>query len=164
MGLSVLEIYAGAVGQALGLEANGFHHAAAIEIDPLACATLRENRRSWYVQQQDIRHLEGSEWRGVDLLAGGVPCPPFSSAGKQLGSDDERDLFLEALRLVDEARPAAVMLENVRGLATDRFKAYRNDLLLTFDRLGYTADWRVLNASDYGIPQLRPQFLLVAFH
>lgn len=162
MRLSVLEICAGAGGQALGLEIAGFDHVAAIEIDPAACATLLRNRPAWFVIQQDIRQIDGKAWRGVDLLAGGVPCPPFSIAGKQLGSDDERDLFPEALRLVEEAQPAAVMLENVRGFAADRFKAYRKTLLVAFDRMGYDADWRVFNASDFGVPQLRPRFVLVA--
>lgn len=162
MRLSVLEICAGAGGQSLGLELAGFDHAAAVEIDPAACATLRLNRPAWRVLQQDVRDVDGRAWRGIDLLAGGVPCPPFSIAGKQLGSDDERDLFPEALRLVAEAQPAAVMLENVRGFATGRFSDYRNRLLLELDRLGYDASWRVLNASDFGVPQLRPRFLLVA--
>src|SRR5208282_2943112 len=105
--LTCLEICAGAGGQSLGLEQAGFGHVAAVEIDPDACATLRRNRPGW----------------DVDLLAGGVPCPPFSIAGKQLGADDERDLFPQALRLVEECEPAAVMLENVRGLATARFAA-----------------------------------------
>lgn len=162
MALSALEICAGAGGQAVGLEAAGFDHAGAVEIEPAACATLRLNRPTWHVLQGDVRAVSGRDFRGIDLLAGGVPCPPFSIAGRQLGADDERDLFPEALRLVEETRPAAVMLENVRGLATERFAAYRRDLLARLTRLGYDPFWRVLNASDFGVPQLRPRFLLVA--
>lgn len=160
--LSVLEICAGAGGQSLGLEMAGFTHEAAVEIDPNACETLRINRPDWKIIEGDVRGISGNDFRGVDLLAGGVPCPPFSIAGKQLGSDDERDLFPEALRLVHEARPRAVMIENVRGFAGTRFAPYRTELLRELDRLGYEADWRVLNASDFGVPQLRPRFLLVA--
>jgi DNA (cytosine-5)-methyltransferase 1 len=74
------------------------------------------------VIEGDVAQLDGRDFRGVDLLAGGVPCPPFSIAGKQLGDQDERDLFPQALRLVSEARPAAVLIENVRGLAASRFR------------------------------------------
>ena len=158
----MVEICAGAGGQSIGLELAGFQHAAAIEIDPAACRTLRQNRPSWAVLEGDVRSVDGRQYRGIDLLAGGVPCPPFSIAGKQLGPDDERDLFPEALRLVDEARPRAVMLENVRGLASSTFREYRRRLLEQFSRMGYEPAWQVLNASDYGVPQLRPRFLLVA--
>jgi DNA (cytosine-5)-methyltransferase 1 len=157
-----LEICAGAGGQALGLEMAGFRHVGLIELDPHACATLRSNRPHWAVQQRDVREIDGSHYRGIDLLAGGVPCPPFSLAGKQLGPDDDRDLFPEALRLVRETRPAAVMLENVRGFASDKFIGYRRDLLEQLEILGYRPDWRILEASGYGVPQLRPRFVLVA--
>ena len=160
--LTCLEICAGAGGQSLGLEQAGFAHLAAVEIDPDACATLRLNRPGWKVVEQDVHHFGGTGYRGVDLLAGGVPCPPFSIAGKQLGADDERDLFPQALRLVEECQPAAVMLENVRGLSTARFAGYRDQVLSRLHELGYQAHWQVLNASEFGVPQLRPRFILVA--
>jgi DNA (cytosine-5)-methyltransferase 1 len=160
--LTCLEICAGAGGQSLGLEQAGFTHVAAVDNDPDACATLRRNRPGWDVIQLDVRHFKGVDYRGVDLLAGGVPCPPFSIAGKQLGADDERDLFPQALRLVEECEPTAVMLENVRGLAAARFAAYRERVLGRLRALGYEAGWQVLNASEYGVPQLRPRFILVA--
>lgn len=100
--LSVVEICAGGGGQALGLEQAGFRTACAVEIEAEACATLQLNRPEWNIVQGDVRKFDGFDFRGADLLAGGVPCPPFSIAGKQLGSDDERDLFPEALRLVRE--------------------------------------------------------------
>jgi DNA (cytosine-5)-methyltransferase 1 len=160
--LSCLEICAGAGGQSLGLELAGFHHQLAVELEPEPCATLRLNRPGWAVHEGDVREINGRDYKGIDLLAGGVPCPPFSIAGKQLGEDDERDLFPEALRLVAQARPAAVMLENVRGLASARFSDYRESILQRLDTLGYAADWQVLNASEFGVPQLRPRFILVA--
>lgn len=160
--LSCLEICAGAGGQSLGLEQAGFAHELAVEIEPEPCETLRTNRPHWKVHEGDVREIDGRPYRGIDLLAGGVPCPPFSIAGKQLGKDDERDLFPEALRLVSEAKPAAVMLENVRGLSTAKFDGYRQWVLETLASMGYCADWQVLNASDFGVPQLRPRFILVA--
>lgn len=159
---SVLEICAGAGGQYIGLERAGFEHVAAIDIDADACATLQTNRPGLHVIQCDISRIDGSSFRGVDLLAGGVPCPPFSIAGKQLGALDERDLFPEALRLTREIRPRALMIENVRGLASDRFTEYRHRLFQELEALGYEASWRLLNARDFGVPQLRPRFVLVA--
>ncbi len=160
--LTCLEICAGAGGQSLGLEQAGFAHVAAVEIDLDACETLRLNRSRWNVVPQDVHHFRYADYQRVDLLAGGVPCPPFSIAGKQLGADDERDLFPQALRLVEECEPTAVMLENVRGLSTARFAGYREQVLGRLHELGYETDWQVLNASEFGVPQLRPRFILVA--
>jgi hypothetical protein len=138
--LSCVEIRAGGGGQALGLEQAGFAAQALVEIDGSCCATLRMNRPHWNVVEADVRQFSGTRFRGVDLLAGGVPCPPFSVAGKQEGEADDRDLFPEALRLVDEIRPRAVMLENVRGFLDPKFDSYREQLRENLRRLGYAAD------------------------
>lgn len=160
--LTSLEICAGAGGQALGLELAGFEHAAAIELDGAAAATLRLNRPLWQVVEGDVREVSGKDYRGIDLFAGGVPCPPFSVAGKQLGADDERDLFPTALRIIAEAKPMAALIENVSGLSSARFGDYRKKVITKLSRLGYTVEWQVLNASNFGVPQLRPRFILVA--
>jgi len=160
--LSCVEICAGAGGQALGLERANFDSQALVEIDSRCCETLRYNRPQWNVIEQDVKGFDGTAYKGVELLAGGVPCPPFSKAGKQLGKDDERDLFPEALRLVDEIRPNAVMFENVRGFLDAVFEDYRLTLKRKLQRLGYVVDWRLLNASDYGVSQLRPRVVIVA--
>ncbi len=160
--LSSIEICAGAGGQALGLERAGFEAEALVEIDAHCCNTLRYNRPNWNVVESDVCDFDATPYRGIDLLAGGVPCPPFSKAGKQLGKNDERDLFPQALRLVDECRPKAVMLENVRGFLDAVFEDYRMRLKKQLEKLGYTTDWRLLNASDYGVSQLRPRVVIVA--
>ncbi|MDR1791343.1 MAG: DNA cytosine methyltransferase [Propionibacteriaceae bacterium] len=159
---TVLEICAGAGGQSSGLEMAGFEHVCAVEIDSDAAATLRLNRPYWDVAEADVREFDASTYRGVTMLAGGVPCPPFSIAGKQLGPDDERDLFPRAMELVRQTRPEAVMLENVKGLASPRFDTYRASLLRILHSMGYETDWKLLHASWYGVPQLRPRFILVA--
>lgn len=159
--LTSVEICAGAGGQALGLEMAGFEHSALVEIEPPACATLRLNRPQWNVVEGDLLAFDGRPYKGIDLLAGGVPCPPFSKAGKQLGDKDERNLFPEAIRLVDECRPQAVMLENVRGLLDAVFDDYRNSVEKQLEKLGYVPRWRLLNASDYGVSQLRPRVVFV---
>lgn len=158
----VLEICAGAGGQALGLEMAGFDTAVAIEIDQHAVGSLRLNRPKWEVILGDVRQFDARKYRGVDLFAGGVPCPPFSKAGKQLGAEDDRDLFPDAIRLISECLPRAVLLENVPGFAEAKFEGYRNELLEKLRKLGYEPSWRVLQASDLGVPQLRPRFVLTA--
>lgn len=162
MALTSLEVCAGAGGQALGLEQAGFDHAGLVEIDPHACATLRLNRPSWEVHQTDLEAFDGRPFRGVDLFAGGLPCPPFSVAGRQLGSEDERNLFPAAFRLIDEMRPRAVMIENVRGLMSPMFEGYREHITQEFARLGYKALWSMYNAADFGVSQMRPRVAIVA--
>lgn len=164
--LTVIEICAGAGGQALGLEKAGFEHLLAVEIDANAAKTLTLNR-DWDVKTGDVADPdtwdpELSDYKALDLLAGGVPCPPFSIAGKQLGATDERDLFAWAVELAGRMQPRALMLENVRGLSAPRFSAYRQHVKDRLEELGYWSDWRLLHAADFGVPQLRPRFVLVA--
>lgn len=160
--LTSLELCAGAGGQARGLELAGFDHEGVVEVDADCCKTLRLNRPEWTVHEQDLNFFDGASYKGIDLLAGGLPCPPFSVAGKQLGKDDERNLFPAAIRLVDETRPRAIMIENVRGFLDAVFEDYRGYIKSQLKALGYEAHWRLLNASDYGVPQLRPRVIIVA--
>ncbi|MFI7274333.1 DNA cytosine methyltransferase [Streptomyces sp. NPDC049879] len=166
--LQVAEICAGAGGQALGLERAGFKHVIAVELDPNAVATLKRNMPTCDVRQGDVADPEvwnPEDFRGertLDLIAGGVPCPPFTIAGKQLGATDERDLFAWAVRLAVRVKPKALLLENVRGLSSNRFAAYRQNVLDTLQDAGYVAQWELFHAADFGVPQLRPRFVLVA--
>ncbi|WP_282695554.1 DNA (cytosine-5-)-methyltransferase [Streptomyces sp. CC208A] len=190
--LTSIEICAGAGGQAVGLHRAGFQHLALVEIDPHAAGTLELNvikKKRWGAEaaalcdvlEMDVtkfepaRHLHKFKARlgrdiregDLDLLAGGVPCPPFSVAGKQLGRDDERDLFPAMLDLVEELKPRAVMIENVAGLVKPRekFYEYREWIKGRLRGQGYVVcGWRLLEAADYGVPQLRPRAILVAIH
>ena len=165
MTFTSVEICAGAGGQALGLEQAGFEHLAAVEIDAHACNTLRANRPEWNVVEGDVVRWirdHAHEYEGVDLVAGGVPCPPFSKAGKQLGAADERDLFPAMLDLVKVTRPKAVMIENVRGLLDPVFDDYRAKVTRKLRSMGYATQWKLLQASDYGVAQLRPRVIAVA--
>jgi DNA (cytosine-5)-methyltransferase 1 len=157
-----VEICAGAGGQAIGLDQAGFEHLALVELEHLACQTLRYNKPEWNIIEKDLRNFSAAKYQCIDLLAGGVPCPPFSIAGKQLGKDDERDLFPEALRLVRECSPKAVMLENVKGILSAKFEIYRNQIIAELNSLGYQCSWKLINSSDYGVSQLRPRAILVA--
>jgi len=160
--MTSIELCAGAGGQALGLESAGFKHVALVEIDPHACITLRHNRPHWNVIEGDITEFDGRPYAGTDLLAAGLPCPPFSVAGKQLGHKDERNLFPAAIRIIGEVRPRAVLIENVRGFLDAVFDDYRNYVKRQLSDLGYECEWRLLNASDFGVPQLRPRVAFLA--
>ena len=159
--LTCVEICAGAGGQAIGLDKAGFEHVALVEYEADYCEVLKNNRPDWNVICADVHNFDGTPYKGVDLLAGGVPCPPFSMASKQLGKDDERDLFPEAIRLVKEIHPRAVMLENVRGFLDPKFADYRKHIMDSISELGYKVQIKLLNACDYGVPQLRPRVIII---
>lgn len=146
----------------MGLEQAGFRHAALVEIEPDYARMLKLNRPNWDVRAADMNSFDGRPFKGMDLFAAGLPCPPFSMAGKQLGEKDDRNLFPAAIRLIDEIRPRAVMIENVRGFLSAIFEDYRGQLKAQLKKLGYTVDWRLLNASDYGVPHLRPRVVIIA--
>lgn len=199
--LTSIEICAGAGGQAVGLHHAGFNHSALVEWDSHAVNTLRANVGDWpgwtpekalQINPMDVREFLGSDLEkslnlqpgDLDLLAGGVPCPPFSLAGKRLGEDDERDLFPAALEIIEELQPKAVMIENVRGILEppEFFIDYRIRILNRLQKAGYVVPeinphqspkaqdiamrkvWRRLDAKDFGVPQLRPRAILVAIH
>ena len=162
MPLSAVEFCAGAGGQALGLEAAGFGHSLLVDNDEFCCKTLKQNRPDWNVVHADMGDISGAGYKGVDLFAAGLPCPPFSVAGKQLGEKDERNLFPEALRLIKEIQPKFVLIENVRGFLDPTFSDYRTLLRGQLRHLGYQVDWRLLNARDFGVSQLRPRVAIIA--
>jgi DNA (cytosine-5)-methyltransferase 1 len=109
-----------------------------------------------------MRRFDATYWRDVDLLSGGLPCPPFSIAGKQLGADDDRDMFPPMLRIVKEVHPRAVLIENVRGILTPRFAAFRAQIDNAFDEMEFDSYWAGFNAADFGVPQTRLRAFLVA--
>lgn len=161
-GLVTLELCAGAGGQAIGFERAGIDHVGLVEVNKNACATLRLNRPDWNVIEKDLNEFDGSGFFGVDIISAGLPCPPFSVAGKQLGDEDERNLFPPMIRLVDQLRPKAVMIENVRGILDAIFHDYRRYVGGELKKLGYQPGWKLMNASDFGVPQLRPRVVFVA--
>lgn len=162
---TTLELCAGAGGQALGLEQAGFAHLALVELEDWACNTLRHNRPDWNVVHTDLNEwVPEDDLKNIDLLAGGVPCPPFSVAGRQLGKEDERNLFDRAIDLVGDLHPRGVMIENVRGLLDPKFSSYREEILHRLSSMGYHGEWKLIHASDFGVPQLRPRAILVALN
>lgn len=160
--LESIEFCAGAGGQALGLERAGFSHLMLVDNDPHCCRTLSLNRPDWNVHLCGMEAVRDLSFSNIDLFAAGLPCPPFSVAGKQLGEADERNLFEDALRLIAEVGPKFVLIENVRGFLDPVFADYRTSLKSRFDTLGYKVDWKLLQASDFGVSQLRPRVAIVA--
>jgi DNA (cytosine-5)-methyltransferase 1 len=161
-GLVTLELCAGAGGQAIGLERAGIRHVGLVEIDQGACSTLRQNRPKWNVLLKDLNTFDAAAFVGADIVSAGLPCPPFSIAGKQLGTLDERNLFPSMVRVVDQVRPRAVMVENVRGILGAIFEDYREHVGKQLRTLGYQPGWHLMSASEFGVPQLRPRVVFVA--
>ncbi|WP_061937629.1 DNA cytosine methyltransferase [Aureimonas sp. AU22] len=162
-GLTAFELCAGGGGQAAGLAKAGFRHVGLLEREAAPCETLRAAFGPEHVIEASLVGYEPRDVGPVDLLAGGVPCTPFSQAGKQKGEHDDRDLFPEALRLVKRLRPRAVMLENVKGIMFPVNDGYRARILSKLSRMGYQWDWWELNCADFGVPQRRNRAILVAF-
>ncbi len=130
-----IELFAGAGGLALGVEAAGFEHVAVFEKDRNACDTLRRNRNShsWDVVEGDVTGFDFRQFRdSVDLVTGGPPCQPFSQGGKHRGHSDKRNMFPEAVRAVREVQPKAFLFENVKGLLRKNFVNYYNYIIHQF--------------------------------
>lgn len=162
-GLTSLELFAGAGGTALGLENAGFNHILLNEFDHDACETLRANRREWDVLEQDVHEVDFTPFAGsVDLLQGGVPCQAFSYAGKSKGFGDTRGtLFFEFVRAIEEIRPRAIMMENVRGLLThDKGRTIQTMLNKLLD-LGYRCAVKVLRAQFLDVAQKRERLVIL---
>lgn len=161
---TVVELFAGAGGLALGLEKAGLHCVLLNEIDHDACNTLRMNRPQWNVVEGDVRMLDFRHLRGdVDILTGGFPCQAFSYAGKKLGFEDVRGtMFYEFARAVKEIQPLICVGENVRGLLSHDQGRTIQGMVSVLDELGYEViPPQILKAIFHGVPQKRERLLVV---
>lgn len=162
---SVLELFAGAGGLALGLEKSGLKCVALNEIDKWACKTLKINRPKWNVLEGDIANYDFSEYKGsLDVVTGGFPCQAFSYAGKKLGLDDARGtLFYEFARVVKETQPKICIGENVKGLMNHDKGNTLAGMISVLDEIGYrvVSPVQVLKAINYKVPQKRERLILV---
>ncbi|MBY7355003.1 DNA (cytosine-5-)-methyltransferase [Escherichia ruysiae] len=162
---TVLELFAGAGGMALGLEKAGLKSVLLNEIDSHACKTLRKNRPEWNVVEGDVSQVDFTPYRNtVDVLAGGFPCQAFSYAGKKLGFEDTRGtLFFEFARAAKEINPKVLLAENVRGLLNHDAGRTLETIKNIITDLGYTLfEPRVLKAIFYKVPQKRERLIIVA--
>lgn len=161
---TVLELFAGAGGLAIGLEKAGIKCVALNEIDKWACQTLRTNRPKWDVLEGDIRTKDFSAYHNkTDIVTGGFPCQAFSYAGKKLGLADARGtLFYEFARVVKEVNPPICIGENVRGLLSHENGKTLQGMISILDEIGYNVvPVQVLKAINYNVPQKRERLILV---
>ena len=161
---SLVELFAGAGGLALGLERAGFKSVLLNEFNKDACDTLRVNRPHWNVVHSDIKDVDFREFRNkVDIVTGGFPCQAFSYAGKKLGFEDTRGtLFYEFARAIKEINPKVFLAENVRGLISHEKGKTLNAISSVIDELGYElVEPEVLKAIFYRVPQKRERLFLV---
>lgn len=161
---SVLELFAGAGGLAVGMEQAGLKCVALNEIDKWACQTLRKNRPNWNVLEGNIKDFTFEEYKGkVDVVTGGFPCQAFSYAGKKLGLNDARGtLFYEFARVVKEVNPSICIGENVRGLLSHEKGKTLEGMISILDEIGYNVvPVKVLKAINYRVPQKRERLILV---
>ena len=198
--LKSVELFTGAGGLALGLEKSGWHHEALIERDEHACSTIHLNEslghplaKEWRLFAQDVRGISYDKLAGgVDMVAGGPPCQPFSLGGKHRAFQDRRDMFPEAVRAVRELRPRCFLFENVKGLLRQSFATYFHYVILQLSYplvarkkdehweshlsrlerihtagkdmdLSYKVVYRLLDAAEYGVPQHRHRVFIVGF-
>ena len=165
-----IELFAGAGGLALGLEKAGFEEIGLIEIDKKACDTLRLNRPSWNVIEEDIVEFSKKDLlkefnikKGeLDLLSGGYPCQSFSYAGKRLGIDDVRGtMFYYYAEFLRQLQPKMFLAENVKGLTTHDGGKTMQTMLDVFKELGYEVEWKVLDAWNYGVAEKRQRVVII---
>lgn len=158
---TAIDLFAGAGGLSLGLERAGWDVKAAIEFDESAIETHRTNFTEVEHLNCDVRSIDFRRYAGIDMIAGGPPCQPFSVSGKRLGSIDIRDMVPEFVRAVRQANPRAFLMENVAGLAGTKFNEYLLNQVTSLHSLGYTVFSRVLSAADFGVAQNRRRLFLI---
>lgn len=185
-----IEIFSGAGGLAKGLESSGISHCAFVEWNKDACNTLRVNFDKSFVHEGDVRDFDFLSYDGIDIIAGGPPCQPFSLGGKALGYDDKRDMFPYAVDAIRKLAPQAFIFENVKGLLRESFKDYFDFIILQLQYPGielvsdnwrenfeylkkasktqksslrYNVTYQLVNAANYGVPQKRERVIIVGF-
>lgn len=188
--MQTLELFAGCGGLAKGLELAGFEHAGLLEINHQACESLRANFKPRLVHEIDVKKVDFHKFVGVDLVSGGPPCQPFSLGGLAKANNDARDMFPQAIRAISEIRPRGFVFENVKGLLRTKFAPYFRYIILRLSfpdcsqndgetwqshlkrlqrivdgahyiGLRYKVQYKLLNAADYGIPQVRERVFIV---
>lgn len=166
-GLTTLSLFSGGGGLDLGFERAGFGHTASFEILDICGETLRNNRPSWDVRSGttdgDVRAAAFTPFRGIDVVHGGPPCQPFSTAGRQAGADDPRNMWPDFVRCVLQTRPRAFVAENVPGLLDRKFESFVQANILAPLEARYTIFKFKLAAHDFGVPQARRRVFFVGF-
>ena len=189
--MNIIELFSGCGGLAKGMSLAGFHELALVELNEDACRSLRANFNPSIVWEGDIRSFDYSKYQNVDAIVGGPPCQPFSLGGKAKAHNDARDMFPEAARAIGEVKPKAFLFENVKGLLRPSFQSYFKYIILrltypdfrkkeaetwqehahrlsildfdSYRGTKYRVCYRLVNAADYGVPQIRERVIIVGF-
>lgn len=187
--MNSLELFSGAGGLAKGLELAGFKHAALVENNKHAYASLCENFDPKKVFFGDVRDFDLETLSNIDLVAGGPPCQPFSLGGKHQADRDKRDMFPAAIRAIERLKPKAFIFENVKGLLRKTFADYFEYILLrltypsfnaevnldwqehlgelrsvnklSYSGIKYNVQFKSIDAANYGVPQKRERVIIV---
>ncbi|WP_228525958.1 DNA cytosine methyltransferase [Pantoea ananatis] len=166
--LNAVDLFSGGGGLTVGLKMAGFDVKAAVELDKHAASTFQANHRDTKLFIQDIKFVKGHELLEqtsdgyIDLLSACPPCQGFTSLTAKYKREDPRNLLInEMLRVVEETSPKAIMMENVPGLA-NRGQHLLNPVINKLKSLGYLVNYGVLQVADYGVPQYRKRFVLLA--
>ncbi len=147
---------------ALGLEMAGWQHILLVERNMDAARTIKQNNPQWPVVCADLTGLDAGRIPHCDMVCGGPPCQPFSTAGMRRGKQDKRDVFMPALKLAISLRPSVILFENVMGLLHRQHAPYRASLERVVCNAGYAVRWIRIDCSDYGVPQRRRRVIFVA--
>lgn len=166
---TVVELFAGAGGLALGLEKAGFDEVGLVELDKWACSTLRKNRQSWNIIENDVIKVAESGIRNyidkdieVDLLSGGYPCQAFSYAGHKMGLEDVRGtMFYYYAKILSQLMPKVFLAENVKGLVSHDNGKTLQTMIEVFTSIGYNVKWKVHNSVNYGVGQKRERIIII---
>jgi len=166
---TVIDLFAGAGGMTEGLRQAGFQSLLANEYDPMAAQTFAFNHPNVPIIVKDVKQLTVDEVieltqlnvGELSLIAGGPPCQGFSLAGPRLDGDSRNQMFKEFVRLVNGLKPEVFLFENVSGIMSMSKGAALKAIVAEFESIGYTCDYKLVNAADYGVPQARPRFILI---
>jgi DNA (cytosine-5)-methyltransferase 1 len=165
--IRTLSLFSGGGGLDLGFDLAGFQHVASYELLDICGKTLRNNRPNWNIYSGsagDVQNVDWSLYKGkIDLIHGGPPCQPFSIAGHQLGADDERNMWPSYIKAIKEIRPRIFVAENVLGLLDPKFADFLNEVVIRPLQDTYSIHKFIMNAADYGVPQIRKRVIFVGF-
>lgn len=160
--MKAIELFAGAGGLSLALEKVGFNIQALIEIDKHCCDTLRLNFINTNIIQDDINNINLSDYKDIDLLAGGIPCQAFSFSGLKKGLNDKRgQLFFSFMDNLKLLQPKVFLIENVKGLFFHNKKETFQFLKEELEKTGYKVTYKLCNTVNYNVPQKRERLIIV---
>ena len=167
MSVNVIDLFCGCGGLSYGFQNAGFDILLGIDNSPVALETFKLNHNGskticgdiTQINYSDIKHIIGD--KSIDLIIGGPPCQGMSLSGPRKFDDPRNKLYLSYIRLVDQIRPEAFVIENVPGLVSLFDGQIKNNIISRFTEMGYKVTYQIVVASDYGVPQNRRRVIFV---